>query len=201
MRTTDLIEAVRDQRAQVEAARQECSAKEVELARATADCEHLAADCVSALGEPISAVAGSVPPELTPEALQDAEEQHRVVSEKIERLGPVNVLARQEYDEVSQRQEFLQTQQQDLMDSIAHTRTTIKEIETASREQFDVAFNAINEQFRRVFTTLFDGGIGGDALHRSRQQGRVGNRHRRAAPGEAVAERRAAVGRGEIASP
>ena len=160
MRTTDLIEAVRDQRAQVETARQECSAKEVELARAKADCEHLAADCVSALGEPISAVAGSVPGELTPETLQDAEEQHRVVSEKIERLGPVNVLARQEYDEVSQRQEFLETQQQDLMDSIAHTRTTIKEIETASREQFDVAFNAINEQFRRVFTTLFDGGIG-----------------------------------------
>ena len=160
MRTTDLIEAVRDQRAQVEAARQECSAKEVELARAKADCDHLAADCVSVLGEPISAVAGSVPGELTPETLQAAEEQHRVVSEKIERLGPVNVLARQEYDEVSHRQEFLETQQQDLMDSIAHTRTTIKEIETASREQFDVAFNAINEQFRRVFTTLFDGGIG-----------------------------------------
>ena len=159
-RTTDLIEAVRDQRAQVEAARQECSAKEVELARARSDCDHLAADCVAALGEPISAVAGSVPGELTPETLQDAEEQHRAVSDKIERLGPVNVLARQEYDEVSQRQEFLETQQQDLMDSIAHTRTTIKEIETASREQFDVAFNAINEQFRRVFTTLFDGGIG-----------------------------------------
>ena len=159
-RTTDLIEAVRDQRAQVEAARQECSAKEVELARARSDCDHLATDCVSALGEPISAVAESVPGELTPETLQDAEQQHRVVSEKIERLGPVNVLARQEYDEVSQRQEFLETQQQDLMDSIAHTRTTIKEIETASREQFDVAFNAINEQFRRVFTTLFDGGIG-----------------------------------------
>ena len=159
-RTTDLIEAVRDQRAQVEAAHQECSAKEVELARATADSDHLAADCISTLGEPISAIADSAPTDLTPEALQDAEEQHRVISEKVERLGPVNILARQEYAEVSQRQEFLETQQQDLMDSITHTRTTIKEIEAASREQFDVAFNAINEQFRRVFATLFDGGIG-----------------------------------------
>ncbi len=159
-RTTDLIEAVRDQRAQVETARQECSAKEVELARAKADSDHLAADCVSALGEPVAAIAGSVQAELTPEALQAAEEQHRAISEKIERLGPVNILARQEYEEVSQRREFLETQQQDLMDSIAHTRTTIKEIETASREQFDVAFNAINAQFRRVFTTLFGGGIG-----------------------------------------
>ena len=159
-RTTDLIEAVRDQRAQVEAARQECSAKEVELARARADSDHLAADCLSALGEPVSEIAESVPAEVTPEDLQDAEEQHRVISERIERLGPVNILARQEYEEVSQRQEFLETHQQDLMDSIAHTRTTIKEIETASREQFDVAFNAINEQFRRVYETLFGGGIG-----------------------------------------
>ena len=160
MRTTDLIEAVRDQRAQVEAARQVCSAREIELARVTADSEHLAADCDSTLGEPVSAIAERVPADLTPEALQDAEEQHQAITQRIERLGPVNILARQEYEEVAERHGFLETQQQDLMDSIAHTRTTIKEIETASREQFDAAFNAINEQFRHVFATLFGGGVG-----------------------------------------
>ena len=158
--TESLISAVRDRRAEVESARQACSAKEVELARLQADRDHLAADCESELGEPISAIAEHAPAEIAPEVLQEAEEQYRSIKEKIERLGPVNILARQEYEEVSQRRDFLAAQQQDLLESIANAREAIKEIDTASREKFDAAFEGINEHFRNVFAALFEGGVG-----------------------------------------
>ena len=155
-----LVEAVREQRSHVEAARRECSTKEVELARAQADLEHLVESCTAELGEPISAIAGRAPKDLTPEALREAEEQHRSVKEKIERLGPVNVLAREEYEQVAQRLHFLESQQQDLLDSIRNTRQAIREIDAASREKFDKAFEGINGNFRQVFATLFGGGLG-----------------------------------------
>ena len=158
--TESLISAVRDRRAQVESARQACSAKEVELVRLQADRDHLAADCESELGEPIAAIAENASAEIAPGALQEAEEQYQSIKEKIERLGPVNILARQEYEEVSQRRDFLESQQQDLLDSIANARTAIQEIDLASREKFDAAFEGINEHFRNVFATLFEGGVG-----------------------------------------
>ena len=158
--TEALMSAVRDRRAQVESARQACSAKEVELARLQADRDHLVADCESELGEPISAIAEHAPAEIAPEALQEAEEQYRSIKEKIERLGPVNILARQEYEEVSQRRDFLESQQKDLLESIANAREAIQEIDIASREKFDAAFEGINEHFRNVFATLFEGGVG-----------------------------------------
>ena len=159
-RTTALLDAVRAERAEVEKARGRCSAKEVELARVRSDRDHLAADCDTEVGQSIESVAEQVPADLPAEALQEAEERYLRVKDEIERLGPVNILARQEYEEVSQRREFLETQQQDLLDSIGNTRTAIKEIDTASREKFDAVFEAVNGHFRNVFATLFGGGVG-----------------------------------------
>ena len=155
-----LVETLREQRGRVEEARSECSTKEIELARVQADLEHLAESCTAELGERVSAVVGRVSEDLTPEALREAEEQQRSVKETIERLGPVNVLARKEYEQVAQRLHFLESQQQDLLDSIGNTRQAIREIDAASREKFDRAFESINGNFRQVFATLFGGGLG-----------------------------------------
>lgn len=158
--TTALIEAVREQRERVETARRECSAKEIALVRAQSDLDHVVRDCDSELGESIAAVAARVPADLSADAEHRAQRQHRDIKKKIERLGPVNVLAREEYREVSLRQEFLETQQQDLVDAIANTRQAITEIDASSRERFDAAYRAINANFRNVFATLFEGGLG-----------------------------------------
>ena len=159
-RTGALMEAIRDQRADVEAARELCSGKEVALARLQSDIEHLESQCNAELGQPIAEIADRAPETLSEEELRQAEESHRSIRDKIDRLGPVNVLARREYEEVSERKQFLETQQQDLLDSIRNTREAIREIDTASRERFEAAFEAINHNFRRVFATLFGGGIG-----------------------------------------
>ena len=158
--TTELIEAVREQRGLAETARQECSTKEIALARVQSDLDHAVRDCESELGEAIASVAAQAPDDVSADEQQEAERRHLAIRKKIERLGPVNVLARDEYREVSLRRDFLETQEKDLLDAIANTRQAIAEIDSTSRERFDAAFRAINANFRDVFATLFEGGVG-----------------------------------------
>jgi len=73
-------------------------------------------------------------------------------------MGPVNMMALDEYKETAERHSFLEAQRKDLMESIENTQQTIKEIDQISREKFDEAFARINENFGHVFTKLFHGG-------------------------------------------
>ena len=66
----------------------------------------------------------------------------------------------QEYQETQQRHDFLSVQRQDLLDSIRDTEKAITEIDVVSRQKFAEAFEAINNNFREGFTTLFGGGTG-----------------------------------------
>ena len=79
---------------------------------------------------------------------------------RIESLGPVNPQALEEYQESQQRYEFLNTQRQDLLDSIRDTEKAIQELDTESRRRFKEAFDVINGNFREMFKTLFGGGQG-----------------------------------------
>jgi chromosome segregation protein len=91
--------------------------------------------------------------------LAEAEQRYQELRAKIESLGPVNVLALEEYEEARQRMEFLEKQHGDLLDSIRDTQKAITEIDTASRRQFQIALEQINNNFREIFRTLFGGGI------------------------------------------
>ncbi len=77
---------------------------------------------------------------------------------KIEKLGPVNVGAIEEYNELMERFEFLSSQKQDLESSVARLREAIGKINKTSEELFMDAFNSINETFKTVFLSLFGGG-------------------------------------------
>ena len=152
--------SIKELRNQVEYERSASSAKQIELAGIDADLKHLNESSLSDLGQPIQVVVEQLPASLTREEIFRAEETHQSIKDKIDKIGPVNILALKEYKETSQRQEFLENQQNDLIDSIRHTRQAIKEIEKATREQFQDAFDAINTNFRQVFHKLFDGGVG-----------------------------------------
>ena len=93
-----------------------------------------------------------------------AEEAISTLRAKIERLGPVNMMAIEQYDELEARYTFLSTQRKDLVESIAQTAEAIKRIDEATRERFVEAFAAINLNFQDVFTTLFGGGRAGLTL-------------------------------------
>jgi chromosome segregation protein len=93
-----------------------------------------------------------------------AEEAIATLRGKIERLGPVNMMAIEQYDELEARYAFLTTQRKDLVDSIAQTSEAIKRIDETTRERFTEAFAAINRNFQEVFSTLFGGGRAGLTL-------------------------------------
>ncbi len=83
---------------------------------------------------------------------------------KIERLGPVNMMAIEQFDELETRHTFLTTQRKDLLDSIAQTGEAIRRIDKTTRERFAEAFESINRKFETTFTTLFGGGRAGLVL-------------------------------------
>ena len=87
-----------------------------------------------------------------------------VLREKIERLGPVNMMAIEEFDDLDERYDFLTGQRNDLVESIEATVDAITRINKTTRERFREAFDAINAHFQRTFSTLFGGGRAGLAL-------------------------------------
>ena len=93
-----------------------------------------------------------------------AEDAISTLRSKIERLGPVNMMAIEQYDELEARYAFLSTQRTDLVDSIAQTTEAIKRIDETTRVRFVEAFAQINRNFQDVFTTLFGGGRAGLTL-------------------------------------
>ena len=84
--------------------------------------------------------------------------------QKIERMGAVNMMAIDQFDDLESRHAFLTTQRKDLVDSIAATGEAIRRIDKTTRERFKEAFTVINQNFEQTFTTLFGGGRAGLVL-------------------------------------
>jgi chromosome segregation protein len=94
----------------------------------------------------------------------DADDVMGLLRRRIERLGPVNMMAIEQFDELEARHLFLTTQRKDLLDSIAQTGEAIRKIDKTTRERFAEAFELINRNFEQTFTTLFGGGRAGLVL-------------------------------------
>jgi chromosome segregation protein len=93
-----------------------------------------------------------------------AEEAITTLRAKIDRLGPVNMMAIEQFDDLETRHAFLTTERKDLIDSIGQTTEAIKRIDETTRQRFAEAFTAINQNFQETFSTLFGGGRAGLTL-------------------------------------
>ena len=93
-----------------------------------------------------------------------AEDMVAALKVRIERLGPVNMMAIEEFDDLDERYEFLTTQRDDLVESIRATDDAIARINRTTGERFHEAFTAINTHFQETFSTLFGGGRAGLVL-------------------------------------
>ena len=80
------------------------------------------------------------------------------LTERVESMGPVNLEAIQEYDELEQRQTFLESQNTDLVNSKAELLEVIAKINRTTRELFSETFVKIRDNFQVMFTELFGGG-------------------------------------------
>jgi chromosome segregation protein len=81
--------------------------------------------------------------------------------QRLSTMGPVNLVAIEEYSELKQRYEFLQSQSEDLVNSKEKLLKAIDEINRTSQEQFTATFEQIRINFAQTFQTLFGGGRSG----------------------------------------
>ena len=95
------------------------------------------------------------------EAELDWEEIETYVSElrdKLDSMGPVNIDAIQEFDDLLDRQKFLDEQFTDLTNSKEELLEVIKKINTTTTTLFAETFVKIRDNFRETFRELFGGG-------------------------------------------
>jgi chromosome segregation protein len=89
---------------------------------------------------------------------EERELRLRFLGEKLRALGPVNLLALQDYDERRERLRFLTGQRKDLDDARQSLLEAIEKINGTASELFLATFGKVNEYFQQVFTSLFEGG-------------------------------------------
>jgi chromosome segregation protein len=77
---------------------------------------------------------------------------------KIDRLGKINMVAIEEYQELARRYEYLYVQRQDLSEAIKSLFEAIARIDQESRERFKESFDAVNIAFQKTFPVMFGGG-------------------------------------------
>jgi chromosome segregation protein len=157
----ELDAKLRTLRHETEALREQRAALSTRAAKLTSDLEHLESTCLNDLSVEAAALREDASIQrIEGEALHIEDEAARALKQRLEAMGPVNMMALEEFHETAERHAFLETQRKDLIDSIENTQASIKEIDEVSREKFDEAFKVINENFSATFAKLFGGGQG-----------------------------------------
>ncbi len=146
-------------RASLDQLREERASRSSEAAKLLSDLEHLEASCLAEVNLEATVLRSDARIQrLAGQELAAVEEACRELRQRLEQMGPVNMMALDEYRETAERHSFLEAQRSDLIESIENTQETIKEIDIISRTRFDEAFARINENLARVFARLFQGG-------------------------------------------
>jgi chromosome segregation protein len=144
-----LLDQARDRRGELQAA----------LAKLQADAMYMADTCLNELSiERDVLLADTTLVLVSGDELTACDQSYREMRAKLEAMGPVNMMALEEYRETAERHTFLDTQRKDLISSIENTTATIREIDEVSRQKFQEAFAKINENFQTTFKKLFGGG-------------------------------------------
>ena len=92
--------------------------------------------------------------EITP----DLEVQLARQRTQVRRMGPINPEAKQEFDKESERYSFMRAQIDDLRKAEEDLKHVIAELDELTRQEFSKTFDAVDKQFRVMFTRLFAGG-------------------------------------------
>jgi chromosome segregation protein len=144
-----LLDQARDRRGELSAA----------SAKLQSDAEYMAQTCLNELGiEHTDLKADTTLATVGGDELAAEDHLYREMRTRLDAMGPVNMMALEEYKETAERHAFLEAQRKDLISSIENTTATIREIDLLSRQKFEEAFVKINENFQATFKKLFGGG-------------------------------------------
>ncbi|MGC2417796.1 MAG: hypothetical protein WA434_08625, partial [Candidatus Acidiferrales bacterium] len=175
-RTAQIEDSLRGQRQSLDELRAERSQRQIEKARNDADRDYLRQTCVSELNaQPEELMAQQEQgQQLVGEDLIAAETSYNEMKARVEAMGPVNMMALEEFQECEQRENFLRRERDDLVQSIQNTQLTINELDEVSRLKFEEAFQFINASFAVAFQSLFGGGHGEMRLSEPDSSGEAG---------------------------
>ena len=85
-------------------------------------------------------------------------QQVEALQKRLDEIGPVNLVAIEEYEETEQRYQFLTKQHDDLVSAKAQLLEVINRINVQTRQMFTETFEKIRENFRAMFVEVFGGG-------------------------------------------
>jgi chromosome segregation protein len=169
-----LEESLRTKRTSLEELRAERSQRQIEKARNDADRDYLRQTCVAELNAQPEDLMAQEAQLLIGEDLIAAETSYNEMKARVEAMGPVNMMALEEFKECEERESFLRRERDDLVQSIENTQLTINELDQVSRQKFEEAFNFINKHFAVAFQSLFGGGHGEMRLSEPDSSGEAG---------------------------
>jgi chromosome segregation protein len=90
---------------------------------------------------------------------QSEQAEHDRLAAERERIGPVNLVAAQELEELETTQATSRAESEELTQAINRLRGSIGSLNREGRQRLLAAFEAVDGHFRRLFTTLFNGGL------------------------------------------
>jgi chromosome segregation protein len=169
-----LDESLRGKRQSLDELRSERSQRQIEKARNDADRDYLRQTCVAELNAQPEELMAQESQLLIGEELIAAETNYNEMKARVDAMGPVNMMALEEFKECEEREIFMRRERDDLVQSIENTQLTITELDQVSRQKFEEAFNFINSQFAVAFQSLFGGGHGEMRLGEPDSSGEMG---------------------------
>ena len=159
-RNTDIQHAeieVRALRSQAEKLSTECNEREVRLGNIHSDRRHLEEGIEERYHLDLTKTVSEY--HLRPQVTHEDEERLQQRRRVIDRMGSdINLTAIEEFQQISERHDFLATQQVDLESAVSQLDDAIQKINKTSRRLFRETFDLINNKFMEMFPQLFRGG-------------------------------------------
>ena len=138
---------VQELRSELEAARMQAQETRVRLETVT--------EQIQETGQKVEEILEGLDAEADRDTWQD---RLADIEKKINRLGPINLAAIDEFNQLSERKEYLDRQNDDLMEALNTLESAIKKIDRETRTRFRETFDELNSNLKAMFPVLFGGG-------------------------------------------
>ncbi|MEE4376215.1 MAG: chromosome segregation protein SMC [Candidatus Competibacteraceae bacterium] len=113
------------------------------------------ADQIRELDMELESLVEQLPTDVVEAHWQDQLDQ---VAKRIQRLGPINLAAIEEFAQLSERKQYLDAQHEDLIEALNTLDNAMRKIDRETRERFQETFERVNVAVQQLFPRLFGGG-------------------------------------------
>jgi len=148
----------REKQRSLDSAKDVTNSIKIELAKLEVHEEDVAAQTAHALGVDVKSLSFDANDATYDINLEQSELRINGLQAEYERIGAIDPLVVEEYEETRERYEFLTTECSDLEKAISSLRDIITEMDKKIHEAFVKAYKDINEEFTKYFRILFNGG-------------------------------------------